>query len=222
VNAFGAFSLLLLTLTGAAIWWPGRRHWRRSLRIEWQALFHESAGFRADLVCVQRKRERLSPPEKQVIVQHRAMMKNLLLVGLLLSVTVSSQTEAQSPPSTGTESKSVAQIVPADSVKWTAARPGQDVSVMWGDPRAGAYGRFNRFAAGFEDRPHYHTRDLRVVVVSGTVIMRIGEGASQELGAGSFILMPGGTAHTHSCKTGAPCVMFVQQDGPNDSVTVSK
>jgi mannose-6-phosphate isomerase-like protein (cupin superfamily) len=147
-------------------------------------------------------------------------MVKTLSAGLLLLMTVSSYAEAQSPPST--ESKSAAQIVPADSVKWTAARAGQDVSVLWGDPRTGAYGRFNRFAAGFEDRPHYHTRDLRVVVVSGTMIVRVGEGASQEVGAGSFILMPGGTAHTHSCKSGVPCVVFVQQDGPNDSVSVSK
>ena len=149
-------------------------------------------------------------------------MLKTLFVGLLLLVTVSSYTEAQSPTSTGTESQSAPQIVPADSVKWFPARPGQDVSVLWGDPRTGAYGRFNRFAAGFEDRPHYHTRDLRVVIVSGTMIVHIGEAASKEVGPGSFILMPGGAAHTHSCKSGAPCVLFVQQDGPNDNVPVNK
>jgi mannose-6-phosphate isomerase-like protein (cupin superfamily) len=149
-------------------------------------------------------------------------MLKALSAGLLLLMTVSSNTEAQSPTSTGTESKSVAQIIPADAVKWVSARPGQDVSVLWGDPRSGAYGRFNRFAAGFEDRPHYHTRDLRVVIVSGTMIVSIGTGASQEVGPGSFQLVPGGTAHTHSCKAGSACVVFVQQDGPNDTVPVNK
>ena len=149
-------------------------------------------------------------------------MLKALSVGLLLLVAVSSHTTAQSPTSTGTESKSVAQIVPADAVKWTSARPGQDVSVLWGDPRNGAYGRFNRFVAGFEDRPHYHTRDLRVVIVSGTMIVRVGEAPSQEVGPGSYQFIPGGTAHTHSCKAGSACVVFVQQDGPNDTVPVSK
>ena len=149
-------------------------------------------------------------------------MVKTLSVGLLLLVTVVSYTDAQSPASTGTESKSIAQIVPAESVKWLPARPGQDVSVLWGDPRAGAYGRFNRFAAGFEDRPHYHTRDLRVVVVSGTMIVRVGEAASQEVGQGSYQFIPDGTPHTHSCKAGSACVVFVQQDGPNDTVPVSK
>src|SRR5262249_31650140 len=151
------------------------------------------------------------------------IMKALLLVGLLLLLMMfSGDMEAQSPTPTGIESRSVAQVISADAVKWVAARPGQDVSVLWGDPRTGPYGRFNRFAAGFEDRPHYHTRDLRVVIVSGTMIQRIGEAASQEVGPGSFILIPGGTAHTHSCKSGAPCVLFVQQEGPNDTVPVSK
>ena len=149
-------------------------------------------------------------------------MLKTLSVGFLLLVTVSSYTEAQSPTSTGAESKSVAQIIPAESIKWVPARPGQDVSVLWGDPRTGPFGRFNRFAAGFEDRPHYHTRDLRVVVVSGTMVVRIGESASQEVGPGSYQLIPGGTAHTHSCKAGGVCVVFVQQDGPNDTVPVSK
>jgi len=149
-------------------------------------------------------------------------MLKTLSAGLLLLITVSSNTDAQSPTSTGTESKSAPQIVPADSVKWVPARPGQDVSVLWGDPRTGAYGRFNRFAGGFEDRPHYHTRDLRVVIVSGTMIVRVGEAESQEVGPGSYQFIPGGTAHTHSCKAGSACVVFVQQDGPNDSVTVSK
>jgi hypothetical protein len=44
------------------------------------------------------------------------------------------------------------------------------------------------------------------------------EGAAPiELAGGSFALIPGGATHTHSCKPGAACVLFVQQDGPNDT-----
>ncbi len=35
--AIGALSLIMLSITGAVIWWPGRAHWRRSLTIEWRA-----------------------------------------------------------------------------------------------------------------------------------------------------------------------------------------
>jgi uncharacterized iron-regulated membrane protein len=52
VNAAGAASVIVLCVTGAVIWWPGRAHWRRSLTIEWRARFpriswdaHSALGF---------------------------------------------------------------------------------------------------------------------------------------------------------------------------------
>src|SRR2546426_2466137 len=52
VNGIGALSLLLLCLTGVVIWWPGIKHWRRSLTVEWGAHFprlnwdfHSALGF---------------------------------------------------------------------------------------------------------------------------------------------------------------------------------
>ena len=36
INAVGAFSVMLLSVTGIVIWWPGRTHWRRSLTIDWR------------------------------------------------------------------------------------------------------------------------------------------------------------------------------------------
>ncbi len=37
VNGVGAVLLLLLSVTGATIWWPGIQGWRRSLLIDWRA-----------------------------------------------------------------------------------------------------------------------------------------------------------------------------------------
>jgi uncharacterized iron-regulated membrane protein len=52
VNGIGAASLALLGLTGAVIWWPGTKHWRRSLIVDWSAHFpritwdlHSALGF---------------------------------------------------------------------------------------------------------------------------------------------------------------------------------
>jgi uncharacterized iron-regulated membrane protein len=52
INGIGALSLLVLCLTGAIIWWPGVKHWRRSLTVNWQAHFarinwdlHSALGF---------------------------------------------------------------------------------------------------------------------------------------------------------------------------------
>jgi uncharacterized iron-regulated membrane protein len=52
VNGMGALCLTLLCLTGAAVWWPGIAHWRRSLTVAWRARFprlnwdlHSALGF---------------------------------------------------------------------------------------------------------------------------------------------------------------------------------
>ena len=39
VNGLGAFFVTLLSLTGAIIWWPGVRKWRRSATVLWKANF---------------------------------------------------------------------------------------------------------------------------------------------------------------------------------------
>jgi uncharacterized iron-regulated membrane protein len=52
VNGVGAICLTLLCLTGAFIWWPGIKYWRRSLTVNWRAHFaritwdlHSALGF---------------------------------------------------------------------------------------------------------------------------------------------------------------------------------
>ncbi len=52
VNGIGGGSLILLSLTGAIIWWPGVKYWRRSLQVNWRAKFprinwdlHSALGF---------------------------------------------------------------------------------------------------------------------------------------------------------------------------------
>jgi uncharacterized iron-regulated membrane protein len=37
VNGIGAIGLTMLCLTGAVIWWPGIRNWRRSMTVKWRA-----------------------------------------------------------------------------------------------------------------------------------------------------------------------------------------
>src|SRR5580765_437600 len=144
------------------------------------------------------------------------LMKRILSVASMIGVVgiaalTATHVRAQSVAS---PSKTATQLIRGDAVQWVTARPGQDMSVLWGDPRTGAYGRFNRFAAGFEDRPHFHTRDLRAVIIAGTLIVQVADESPVELGTGSYALIPGGTPHTHSCKGGSACVLFVEQDGP--------
>jgi uncharacterized iron-regulated membrane protein len=52
VNGIGAVCLTVLCITGAVIWWPGIKHWRRSLTVNWTVHFarinwdlHSALGF---------------------------------------------------------------------------------------------------------------------------------------------------------------------------------
>lgn len=52
VNGIGAISVILLSLTGAVIWWPGINNWRRALTVNWRSVFarfswdlHSALGF---------------------------------------------------------------------------------------------------------------------------------------------------------------------------------
>ncbi|HTR38959.1 MAG TPA: PepSY-associated TM helix domain-containing protein [Bryobacteraceae bacterium] len=52
LNGLGALLLVVMSLTGAVIWWPGSRNWRRSTRVQWRARFarlnwdlHSAIGF---------------------------------------------------------------------------------------------------------------------------------------------------------------------------------
>lgn len=52
VNGVGALCLVAMSLTGIVIWWPGRRHWRRAMTVDfsrqWKRLnwdLHSATGF---------------------------------------------------------------------------------------------------------------------------------------------------------------------------------
>ena len=39
LNGIGAIVVTMICLTGAVIWWPGMKHWRRSMSVNWRAPF---------------------------------------------------------------------------------------------------------------------------------------------------------------------------------------
>lgn len=52
VNGVGGLALLMLTVTGLVVWWPGRAHWRRAMTVKWSSRWkrvnydlHSALGF---------------------------------------------------------------------------------------------------------------------------------------------------------------------------------
>lgn len=59
INGMGSTMVVLLSISGAIIWWPGIKNWRRSTRIMWRARFarvnwdvHSAVGFWCSLLVL--------------------------------------------------------------------------------------------------------------------------------------------------------------------------
>jgi anti-sigma factor ChrR (cupin superfamily) len=110
---------------------------------------------------------------------------------------------------------------PAAELKWAdmdpTGAPGVKIAPLWGDPATGAFGAYLRLPAGFAVPMHTHTHDMRVIFVSGTYIQQPDGRPEFRLGAGSYMMQPGGGyRHTTSCGKDADCVIFVESGGAFD------
>jgi Domain of unknown function (DUF4437) len=137
---------------------------------------------------------------------------------------------ALAPPALAQESgavktKSVTQrqpvAMPAGDLKWTdldpKGAPGVKVADLWGDHTKGAFGALFKLPAGFAAPLHTHTRDMKLVFVSGTYIQGPEGKPEFRIGPGSYLMQPGGNyRHTTSCDKAADCVFFVESSGAFD------
>ena len=140
----------------------------------------------------------------------------LFAVGLALAAaSAAAQAKAAAKSPAKAPAKREFEMVPAADLKWVSEPevPAVQTAVVWGDPKKGAHGAFNKFPAGFEVPLHSHTHDAHVVVVSGTMIETPEGGAAKELGPGSYFFMPGGNRHTTACKAGSECVVYRSSAG---------
>jgi quercetin dioxygenase-like cupin family protein len=101
-------------------------------------------------------------------------------------------------------------VSPASEMKWAdnPALPGAKQTVLWGDPKTGGYGAVKKVPAGTMLGLHIHAHDHKAVVISGTVEFNFEGEPKKDLGAGSYVSIPGGAAHDVTCKAGAECVYF--------------
>jgi hypothetical protein len=112
----------------------------------------------------------------------------------------------------------------ASELKW-AENPGMKgaaQALLWGDPAKGAYGAFKKVPGGTALGPHTHAHDQRAVMISGTMEFNFEGEAKKDLGAGSYVSIPGGAVHDATCKAGADCVYFEESVGAADFKPVMK
>ena len=114
------------------------------------------------------------------------------------------------------DSKAVTISLP-DNIQWRKG-PNQDSAQIQGDPsKPGVYIQLLRWHAGNNSRPHFHSTDRFIYVLSGTWYM--GTGATydpagmQPVPAGSYVIHHAGGIHYDGAKD-ADCVLYIVGTGP--------
>lgn len=109
-------------------------------------------------------------------------------------------------------------------LRWSPAPvPGASLSVVWGNPMAGAHGTYMRFPGGAATKVHTHSHSYRGVVITGSMRHWV-EGqpeTKKALPPGSHWTMPANVSHVSECLPGVECVALVTQEAAFDFHVVS-
>ncbi len=121
--------------------------------------------------------------------------------------------------------KKEAVLRAAEDIQWAAMKNGPEgamVSSLWGDMSKGGYGAFVKLPAGFVTPLHTHSNDLKIVIISGTMIHTPQGGSEKSYGAGSYLFVPSTDVHTTRIGADAPCVLFQESAGKFDLKPVAE
>ena len=139
----------------------------------------------------------------------------------LVPLLVSAQTEALKPQMQKITGK---VLLAVDELKW-APMPGIEgaqQAPVWGDPAKEAHRVFYKFPVGLKAPLHTHTYGDRGVIVSGTLSLAVEGAPPKKLPPGSYFSLAGGTKHVTAVEGDAPCVFYVEREGPFDVVMVQE
>ena len=102
-----------------------------------------------------------------------------------------------------------------EELAWKAdsALPSVQSVLLWGDPSTGEHAMLRKFPAGFAPPPHRHSAAERVVVVSGTLLVRYAGSQEKKLGPGSYSEIPANMVHAVKCLEDAACVFVLASPG---------
>ena len=147
-------------------------------------------------------------------------MKTIFFAFSIISVAaalVFAAGEAQSTATSATEHR----VTKPSDLKWGEAPPGlpasAKVAALNGDPtQAGPFTVRLKAPADYKVMPHTHPTDERLTVISGSFRIGMGERFDetkmQEMGPGSYIVLPSGMAHF--AKSAKESIVQIDSEGP--------
>ena len=118
-----------------------------------------------------------------------------ILVAAVLTATVATVVVAQAPDAMGGMSAVSAQSITFADISVPGFNPGMKIAVIDGNPDStGAYTLRLSFPAGYRFPPHFHPMAENVTVLSGTLLLAMGERADesklQAYAAGDYLHLP--------------------------------
>lgn len=115
----------------------------------------------------------------------------------------------------GTARGQSARVWSSEELDWKADKtfPSVQSVLLWGDPATGEHAMLRKFPAGFAPPAHRHPATERVVVVSGTIMVRLAGPTEKKLGPGSYSEIPANMEHAVKCLEGASCVFVLASPG---------
>ena len=102
----------------------------------------------------------------------------------------------------------------AEDLKWEAVPggpPGVMTAMLWGDQAKGPHGALTKFPAGYKAPLHYHTNDIKMVVIKGAYTHN-----GKKYGPGSYLFIPGGDKHEAGGVEDSETIFFIEQPGAFD------
>jgi quercetin dioxygenase-like cupin family protein len=115
-----------------------------------------------------------------------------------------------------TQLKGEAKVWAHEELAWTKDRvlPAVQSALLWGDPQHTEHGMLRRFPAGYAPPPHTHPSVERVVVVSGSIIVKHSKSPEKVLGPGSYSEIPPNVVHAVRCADQSDCEFVLTSSGP--------
>jgi hypothetical protein len=147
-------------------------------------------------------------------------MKKILFAFSIISVAAALAFATEESKTSAISTTEHRVMKPAD-LKWGEAPPGLPaggkMAVLNGDPtQAGPFTVRLKAPTGYKVLPHTHPTDERVTVISGSFRIGMGEkfdeATMQEMGPGSYIVLPSGMAHF--AKSAKDAIVQIDSEGP--------
>jgi quercetin dioxygenase-like cupin family protein len=105
-------------------------------------------------------------------------------------------------------------------LKWVPCGSGMpegcEVAVLHGNPKTGASEVFVCMPQGYRFPAHWHTANERITMVKGTMSLTVKGGEVINARPGTYLFLPGKTAHSGQCGDTEACVLSVALDKPLD------